>query len=125
MHILAVDQIVHLGREVCWRVSYKVSVRELVSFCIFTPPDEESCQLPAGVSVVFPEGGNSDLTVHHRGSPQPVVHAERVDIVDCLDVENVPASKDYLARFRVHCTVASTDPRPKTVSISLAHHALK
>ena len=53
-------------------------------------PDEEPRQLPALLSVILLEARHGNPTVHSCGGPQSVAHADGVDIVHCLDVENVP-----------------------------------
>ena len=56
-------------------------------------PDQEPRQLPALLAVILLEGRHGDPPVHSGGRPQPIAHADGVDIVDRLYVQNVPDNK--------------------------------
>ena len=51
----------------------------------------KSCFLSVDRYHNLPEAGQGDAAVHGGGGPEPVLHADRVDVVHGAEVEDIPA----------------------------------
>ena len=70
----------------------KVLWTVIQSYPLSNPPDTQSCHGPSPWPVIPLESWQSNLPIRCRGSPSLRIEAERVDIVECLHIENISAS---------------------------------